>query len=127
MPERVDSKNAYINLKNHPKKKKERKKAKTYGIPALAQWVKNPTAATQVTAKAWVYSLAWHSGLKDPVPAQGTSICHRGGQEKKTKTNIYPGTKDGFLVPWLLTQEFDSYSCLKIQITFLRRENKEKA
>ena len=31
----------------------------------VVQWVKNPTAATQVTAKAGVPSLAWCSGLKN--------------------------------------------------------------
>ena len=31
----------------------------------MAQWIKNPTAAAQVTAEVWVGSLAWHSGLKD--------------------------------------------------------------
>ena len=30
----------------------------------MTQWVKNPTAATQVIAEAWVRSPVWHSGLK---------------------------------------------------------------
>ena len=33
----------------------------------MAQWVKNPTAAAQVAAEVQVWSLAQHSGLKDPV------------------------------------------------------------
>ena len=35
------------------------------GVPAMAQWVKNPTAADRVTAEVWVRSLAQGSGLKD--------------------------------------------------------------
>lgn len=31
----------------------------------MAQWVKNKTAAAQVTAEAWASSPAWHSGLMD--------------------------------------------------------------
>ena len=34
------------------------------GVPAVAQWVKNPTAAVWVYAEAWVWSPAWHSGLQ---------------------------------------------------------------
>ena len=33
----------------------------------MVQWDKNITASAQVTAEAWVQSLAWHSGLNDPV------------------------------------------------------------
>ena len=32
----------------------------------MMQWVKNLTAAAQVTVEAWVQSPAWSSGLKDP-------------------------------------------------------------
>ena len=39
---------------------------KGLGVPAMAQWVKNPTAVAQVTAEAQVQSPAPHSGLKDP-------------------------------------------------------------
>ena len=35
------------------------------GVPTVAQQVKNLTAAAQVTAEAWVQSLAWLSGVKD--------------------------------------------------------------
>ena len=34
------------------------------GILAVVQWVKNPTAAAQVTVEMQVQSLAQHSGLK---------------------------------------------------------------
>ena len=33
----------------------------------MTQWVKNPTAAAQVTAEVQVQLPAWHKGLKDPV------------------------------------------------------------
>ena len=36
----------------------------------MAQWVKNPTAAAQVTVKVQVQFLAQHGGLKDPVLPQ---------------------------------------------------------
>ena len=36
-----------------------------WGVSTVAQWVKNLTAATQVTAEAWVRSPAQHSGVKD--------------------------------------------------------------
>ena len=35
------------------------------GLPAVAQWIKNPTAVAQVTVEAGVHFLVWHSGLKD--------------------------------------------------------------
>ena len=37
------------------------------GVPAVVQWVKNPTAVAQVAAGVQVQSLALHSGLKDLV------------------------------------------------------------
>ena len=40
----------------------------------MVQWVKNPTAAAQVTAEVWVPSPAWQSGLKDPASPQ---LWHR--------------------------------------------------
>ena len=46
------------------KKKRERERA---GVPTVAQWVKNSTAAAWVAVEVWVQSPAWHSGLKDPV------------------------------------------------------------
>ena len=36
----------------------------------MAQWVKNPTAAGQVTEEVWVQSPAHLSGLKDPLLPQ---------------------------------------------------------
>ena len=36
----------------------------------MVQWVRNPTAVAQFPAKAWVQSLAWRSGLKDPALPQ---------------------------------------------------------
>ena len=67
---------------------------------AVAQWVKNPVAAGQVSSKAWVWSLARHSGLRiqhlhscavgcsyssDSIPGLGTSICS--GYDHKKKKN----------------------------------------
>ena len=52
------------------------------GVSPLVQWVKNPTAAAQVTLEVWVRFPAWHSGLKDLVLLQlwlGTSICYGWG------------------------------------------------
>ena len=37
------------------------------GVPAVAQWVKNPIASARVTGEAWFRSPSWPSGLKDPV------------------------------------------------------------
>ena len=42
----------------------------TYSVPTVEQWDKNLSAAAQVAEEAWVWSLAWHSGLKDPVLPQ---------------------------------------------------------
>lgn len=36
----------------------------------MMQGLKNLTAAAPVTVEAWVWSSAWHSGLKDPVLLQ---------------------------------------------------------
>ena len=36
------------------------------GVPTVAQWIKNLTAAAQVAVEAQVQSPAQHSGLKDP-------------------------------------------------------------
>ena len=40
------------------------------GVPAAAQWVKNPTAAARVAVEVRVQSPAQHSGLKDPTLVQ---------------------------------------------------------
>ena len=37
------------------------------GVPAVAQWVKNPAAVAWVAVEVWVPSLAWCSRLKDPM------------------------------------------------------------
>ena len=42
-------------------------KKQNTGVPTVAQWVKNPTAAAQVAAKVWDPSPARYSGLKDPL------------------------------------------------------------
>ena len=47
-----------------------KKKSLEREIPAVAQWVKNLTAAAQVAAESQVWSPAWHSGLKDPALLQ---------------------------------------------------------
>lgn len=57
------------------------------GIPAMVDWVKNPTAMAQVTVEVQIQSPAWHSGSvgsrgSDSVPAPGTSRWHRYGHEK---------------------------------------------
>lgn len=36
-----------------------------FGVPGVAQYVKNLTAGAGVPAEGWVQSLAWHSGVKD--------------------------------------------------------------
>ena len=38
--------------------------ANTTGVPAVVQWVKNPTAAAWVTAEAWVCSPALAQWVK---------------------------------------------------------------
>lgn len=40
-------------------------KMRISGVPAVIQWIKNPTEAAQVTAEVQVQSSAWHSQLKD--------------------------------------------------------------
>ena len=45
-------------------------KGRVTGVPALAQWIKNPTAEAWTTAEAWVQSLTLCSGLKDSVLLQ---------------------------------------------------------
>lgn len=39
----------------------------TFGVSTMAQWVRNPTAAAQVTAETQVGFPAWCSGFKDPM------------------------------------------------------------
>ena len=40
------------------------------GVPTVAQWAKNLTAAARVAAQLWVPSLDQCSGLKDPALLQ---------------------------------------------------------
>lgn len=42
------------------------KKIMIVGVPTVAHWLKNQTAAAQVTTEAQIQSLTWCSGLKDP-------------------------------------------------------------
>ena len=59
------------------------------GVPVVAQWVKNLTAAAQVAEEVQVQSLARLRGLKNPtschscdldtIPSPGTSIGRRCG------------------------------------------------
>ena len=41
-----------------------------FGVPTLAQWVKNLTAGAWVTAEVHVQTPTWHSGIKDPALPQ---------------------------------------------------------
>lgn len=67
------------------------------GVSAVAQWIKNLTAAAEVAVEAWVPSLARCKGLKDQlqhkqvaatalsqsISGPGTSICHTAIKLKK--------------------------------------------
>ena len=55
-------------MRKDKKKKKDLKMKR--GVPAVAQWVKNLTAAAQVTVEVRVQSPAQHSELKDLVLLQ---------------------------------------------------------
>ena len=50
---------------NRQKQTKKQTKNSHFGIPAVAQWVKNPTSTAWVTVEEGVQSQAWCSGLKD--------------------------------------------------------------
>ena len=69
---------------------------KSKGVPAVAQWVKNPAAAVQVTEEVWVQSLTHCSGLgiqhcctcgvghswgSDSILGLGNSTCHECSHE----------------------------------------------
>lgn len=47
---------------------------KRYGVPAVAQWAKNLTAAAWVAVKVQIWSLARLSGLKDKVLRCGSQL-----------------------------------------------------
>ena len=65
----------------------------------MAQWVKNLTTVTQVTAEVQVQFLAWDTGSKDlgprqviavaSIPGLGISICHRCGHKKEKEGKIF--------------------------------------
>ena len=61
------------------------------GVPAVAQWVKNGTAAAQVTAEEQVQSLPRHNELKDLVLLQ--LQCRL-----QLRLNPWPGN---FHMPWV--------------------------
>ena len=63
------------------------------GVPAVAQWVRNPTAVAWVTAEAWVGSLAQSSELKDPALPQ-----LQGMSELRLRFNPCPGN---FCMSWV--------------------------
>ena len=42
-----------------PRKRQKDKKKGCVRVPTVAQWVKNPTAASWVETEAWIQSLAW--------------------------------------------------------------------
>lgn len=44
-------------------------------VPTMAQWVKNSTPVSQITAEAWVLSTVWSSGLKDSVLPAVTQVA----------------------------------------------------
>lgn len=52
------------------KKRSKLLKIANIRVPAVAQWVKNPTAVARVSAAAQVLSPAWPNGLKDSVLPQ---------------------------------------------------------
>ena len=56
--------NANRNYKDMPPHTHQMPLKKQTGVPAVVQWVKNLTAAAQVTAEVWVLSPAWCSGLR---------------------------------------------------------------
>ena len=37
------------------------------GVPTVEQWVKNPTAAAQVSTEVWVQGPAWFNGSRSRV------------------------------------------------------------
>lgn len=72
------------------------------GVPAVAQWVKDPTAVVQVAVEVRIQSLAWHRGLRilscsscgvrhscssDSVTGPGTSMSWV-GPLKKTRGSV---------------------------------------
>ena len=74
----------------HATGENKQKQKNLWGVPTVVHWVKNLTAAAQVTAEVWIPSSARPSGLRiqrcyncvigcscglDLIPDLGTSIC----------------------------------------------------
>ena len=58
-----------------------------HGVPTVAQWVKNPTAAAWVTEEVWVCPPAWRSGLN-----QDPALPHlQHGSQLQLGFNPWPG------------------------------------
>ena len=53
-------------------------KISSQGVPAVVQWIKNPTAVAQVAVEAQVQSPAWHNGFKGPIVAKHGTGCSCG-------------------------------------------------
>lgn len=68
---------------------------KKYGVPAVAQWVKNPVAAVIVTVEAWVLSPAQCSGLKDQIQSLAQELSYAAGVAITKKKCLY-GCLSGF-------------------------------
>lgn len=65
------------------------------GVPVVVQWVKNPIAATSVSAKVHIRSLAWQTWLKDLVLLQ---LLYRSQLWLRLDTwpgNFHIGRKEG--------------------------------
>ena len=45
------------------------------GIPTVAQWIKNPAAASQVAMEVWVQSLAWQQVKESGAAARIQSLA----------------------------------------------------
>ena len=70
--------------------KKERRKERKKGIPAVAQQVKNLTSAALVAEEAWVPYPTWHSSCNsDLFPGLGTSICCGCGHLREKKKRFF--------------------------------------
>ena len=88
---------------------------KKKGVPTMAQWVKNLTAAAQVQSPAWCSGLK-HPALpqlqhklqfsSDSVPGLGASICHRCNHLNKNQKPLDYVTKlfQSYLAPNILSR-----------------------
>ena len=126
---------------------------KTYGVPAVVQWVKDLTETAWVAVEAWVRYLAWHSGLRTQhccscgigrscssksIPGLGTSICHECSQKeikierkegkgkewkKKEKRKKRKGRDGGMEKEKLVTMVLQIKSRIKYHLFILIRHN----